>query len=224
MEKLLYSIVTYSYLILPAAFLLFKNKLRDVVPTTIALYGIFCFSFLFFFQDLPDHFKKYFQVGYTFVEYFFFGFIFWYNIRNKSFKLFVIIASVLFLIFQGFFVATSSFKRLDSIPIGIETILIFVYIFFFFYEFSKNTKDIFIYNHFTFWIAVGILLYLGGSFFFYMLISHLEENEVTTFGNMTYIAEIIKNLLFAFSIYMYKKFPVNKIHNLSSKIPNLDMI
>jgi hypothetical protein len=57
-----------------------------------------------------------------------------------------------------------------------------------------------------------------------MLISHLEENEVTTFGNMTYVAEIIKNLLFAFSIYMYKKFPVNKIHNLSSKIPNLDMI
>ena len=224
MEKLLYSIVTYSYLILPAAFFLCKNKLRDVVPTTIFIYGVFCFSFLLFFEDLPEHFKKYFQVGYTFVEYFFFAFIFWQNIRNKSFKFFVVVASVFFLLFQVFFITTSSFKKLDSIPIGIETILIFIYIFYFFYEFSKNTKDIFIYNHFTFWIAVGILLYLGGSFFFFMLISHLDENDVTTFGNLTFVAEIIKNLLFAFSIYMYKKFPLNKPHKLSKKIPNLDMI
>jgi hypothetical protein len=153
-----------------------------------------------------------------------FAFIFWYNIRNKSFKSFMFVASVLFLLFQVFFITTFSFKRLDSIPIGIETIFIFIYIFFFFYEFSKNTKDIFIYNHFTFWVAVGILLYLGGSFFFYMLISNLEESDVARFGNMTYIAEIIKNLLFAFSIFMYKKHPVNKTHNHSKNIPNLDMI
>jgi len=221
----LYYIVTYSYLILPLAFLLFKNKPKDIIPTAIAIYGLFFFSFFLIFQDyLPDHLKKYFQVAYTFLEYFFFAFIFWYNIRNKSFKAFMVVASVLFLLFQGFFITTSSFKRLDSVPIGIETILIFIYIFFFFYEFSKNTKDIFIYNHFTFWIAVGILLYLGGSFFFYMLISNLEENDVTTFGNMTYVAEIIKNLLFAFSIFIYKKFPINNIHNHSKNIPNLDMI
>lgn len=220
----MYYIVTYSYLILPVAFFLFKNKSKVIVPTTIAIYGIFCFSFLLIFQDyLPDYYKKYFQVGYTFLEYFFFAFIFWYNIRNKSFKTFMVVASILFLLFQVFFITTSSFKRLDSIPIGIETILIFIYIFFFFYEFSKNAKDIFIYNHFTFWIAVGILLYLGGSFFFYMLISNLEENDVTTFGNMTYVAEIIKNLLFAFSIFMYKKYPVNKSHNHLKNIPNLDM-
>ena len=85
-------------------------------------------------------------------------------------------------------------------------------------------RMLFIYNHFTFWVAVGILLYLGGSFFFYMLISNLEESDVARFGNMTYIAEIIKNLLFAFSIFMYKKHPVNKTHNHSKNIPNLDMI
>jgi len=220
----LYYIVTYSYLLLPVAYFFLKNKPKDVVPTTIAIYGFFCFSFLFFFDDIPDNFKKYFQVGFTFLEYFFFAFIFWYNIRNKSFKAFMIVFSLFFLLFQVFFITTSSFKRLDSIPIGIETIFIFIYIFYFFYEFSKNTKETFIYNHFTFWIAVGILLYLGGSFFFYMLIGNLEENDVTKFGNMTFVAEIIKNLLFAFSIYMYKKHPVNHTTNHPKKIPNLDMI
>jgi hypothetical protein len=225
MEKLLYYIVTCSYLLLPVAFFLLKNKPKDIVPTTIGIYGVFCFGFLLIFRDyIPEYLQKYFQVAYTFLEYFFFAFIFWYNIRNKSFKSFMFVASVLFLLFQVFFITTFSFKRLDSIPIGIETIFIFIYIFLFFYEFSKNTKDIFIYNHFTFWVAVGILLYLGGSFFFYMLISNLEESDVARFGNMTYIAEIIKNLLFAFSIFMYKKHPVNKTHNHSKNIPNLDMI
>lgn len=82
----------------------------------------------------------------------------------------------------------------------------------------------FIYNHFSFWIAVGIMIYLGGSFFFYILINNLNQSEVDKFGTMTYVAEIIKNLLFALSIYMYKKYPVNHTSNQPKKIPNLDMI
>jgi len=85
-------------------------------------------------------------------------------------------------------------------------------------------EDTFIYNHYTFWIAVGIMIYLGGSFFFYILINSLTVSEIEKFGNMTYVAEIIKNLLFAFSIFIYKRHPVNKVKNHSKKIPNLDMI
>jgi hypothetical protein len=130
----------------------------------------------------------------------------------------------MFYTFQIFFVNSVSFKRLDSIPIGIETILLFIYIFYFFFEFSKQVKDVFIYNHYTFWIAVGIMLYLGGSFFFYILINHLDQSEVDKFGNLTYVAEVIKNLLFALSLFMYKKFPVHKIQTRPKNIPNLDMI
>jgi hypothetical protein len=140
------------------------------------------------------------------------------------FRKIIIFISILFILFQVFYVTTIAQKRLDSIPIGIETIFIFIYIFYFFYEFSKNTKGVFIYNHYTFWIAVGSMIYLGGSFFFYILINNLHQDEVDKFGNMTYVAEIIKNLLFALSIYMYKKFPINKTHNIPKNIPNLDMI
>ena len=68
------------------------------------------------------------------------------------------------------------------------------------------------------------MIYLGGSFFFYILINSLNQDEVDKFGNLTYVAEIIKNLLFALSIYMYKKHPINKIPNHPKNIPNLDMI
>ena len=225
MEKLFYYIVTATYLILPLAFLLSKCKPKDRIPAFLFLYGVLFFVLLLFYYDyVPKAFQKYYQVSYTYLEYLAFSYIFWHHIRNKRFKGFMILASFAFLIFQIFFVTTATFKRLDSIPIGIETILLFVYIFYFFYEFSKQIRDIFIYNHYTFWIAVGIMIYLGGSFFFYILINHLDQNEVDKFGNMTYVAEIVKNLLFAFSIFLFKKFSIKNVQNHSKKIPNLDMI
>ena len=219
----MYLIVTYSYLILPLSFLLFQSKLKDRIPAALALYGVIFFGLLFFYYDTPKDLRKYIQAFYTSLEYFFFTFIFWYSIRNETFKKFVLFASFLFLAFQVFFVTTATFRRLDSIPIGIETILVFIYIFYFLFEFSKHIKDTFIYNHYTFWIAVGIMIYLGGSFFFYILINHLDESDISRFGTMTYIAEIIKNLLFAVSIFLYKRFATKKFLKHPKKIPNLDM-
>ena len=220
----MYFTVTYSYLILPLTFLIFRFKFKERIPASMVFYGLIVFGFLLIYDYLPKEITKYSQSAYTLLEYAFFTFIFWINIRNKVVKVFILTASILFIIFQIIFVTSTAHRRLDSIPIGIETILLFVYIFFFFYEFSRQIKDTFIYNHYTFWMAVGIMIYLGGSFFFYILINHLDQSEVDKFGNMTYVAEIIKNLLFAFALFMYKKHPINKIQNHSKNIPNLDMI
>ena len=182
------------------------------------------FCFINWYDEIPKDIRKYSQAVFTFLEFAFFSFFLWSVIRNTLFRKAILIISILFIIFQIFYLTAVAPNRLDSIPIGIETILLFIYIFYFFYEFSKNVRDIFIYNHYTFWIAVGIMIYLGGSFFFYILINHLEESELDKFGNMTYVAEIIKNLLFSFSLFMYKKFPVHKIQTRPKNIPKLDMI
>ena len=221
----MYLIVTYSYLLLPIAFLLFKCKIKDRIPITLLVYGIACFGLLFIYDDFPKDIRiKYVQPIYTILEYSFFAYIFLYNIQNKVFKSVIIVASLMFVAFQIFFATSVAYKRLDSTPIGIETILLLIYIFYFFYEFSKQIKNIFIYNHHSFWIAVGIMIYLGGSFFFYILINSLAQSEVDKYGNLTYVAEIIKNFLFIFSIFIYKKFPINKNPDRLKNIPNLDMI
>lgn len=220
----MFTVVTYSYLILPLYFILIKARLKDKLLVLLALYGVLFFALLktyeIFESNIPNN---YFQGVYTLLEYSFFSYLFWVNTHSKTFKKLIIVVSLLFSLFQFFYITSVKFERLDSISIGIETILVFIYIFYFFYEFSKNTKGVFIYNHYGFWLAVGIMIYLGGSFFFYILINNLDENEVDKFGTMTYVADIIKNLLFAFSIYMYKKHPINKTPNHSKKIPNLDM-
>ena len=216
--------VTYSYLLLPLCFILIKGKFKHRILALLVLYGTLFFGVLFIFQSLPQNFlNNYFLGFYTLLEYSFFAYFFWLCIQSKGFRKIIILISILFVLYQFFYITSVNFTRLDSISIGIETILVFIYIFYFFYEFSKNTKDVFIYNHYGFWLAVGIMIYLGGSFFFYILINSLTESEIDKFSNMTYVAEITKNLLFAFSIFIYKKHPVNKPQNHSKNIPNLDM-
>jgi len=220
----LLKIVTYSYLLLPLCFILINGKFKHRILALLVLYGTLFFGVLFIFQSLPQNFlNNYFLGFYTLLEYSFFAYFFWFSIQSKRFRKIIIIISILFFLYQFYYITSANFTKLDSISIGIETILVFIYIFYFFYEFSKNTKDVFIYNHYGFWLAVGIMIYLGGSFFFYILINSLTESEIDKFSNMTYVAEITKNLLFAFSIFIYKKHPVNKPQNHSKNIPNLDM-
>ena len=167
--------------------------------------------------------KKYFYTFYTFFEYSIFAFVFWINIQNPKIKRLIIILSSLFLIYLIVYVSTTEIVRLDSVPIGIETILVFVYIITFLYESSRTIKDNYIYNHYCFWISVGILIYLGGSFFFYILIDHLDTEQVASFGNLTYIAEIIKNILFSVAILVYSRKSNEKV-NKPPSVPYLDII
>jgi hypothetical protein len=205
---------------------LIGNKKKDVIPVIIALYGIVCCCFLLYYREgnIPKDVKKYFQTCYTFFEYGIFTFIFWINFRKDKFRWLLFLASVLFLGFQLFYVFTTKTKGLDSVPIGIETILILVYVIYFFYSFSKRLSDFYIYNHYVFWIAVGILIYLGGSFFFFILFEQLSRDQKIDFGNLTYLSEVIKNLLFALALFIYTRYPFENKKKNFDPVPFLDMI
>lgn len=99
----------------------------------------------------------------------------------------------------------------------------FTFIFLFFFEQFKSQKVDFIYNNIGFWYSSGILLYLGGSFFFNILANHMEQSEVDHFWQLTLIGEILKNILFLFAIITSSK--KTELPNTSKKdMPFLDMI
>ena len=159
-------------------------------------------------------------VLYTLFEYIFLAYLISISIQNKKIKKLILSLSICFIIFQVVF--GSKIYRLDSISIGIETILLFIYIFLFFYDHSKNNKTGYIYNHPTFWLSVGMLLYLGGSFFFNILVGFMSKDEVNSYWHYSSIAEIIKNLLFAASILIAsRQHKVSSIHQ--SQVPYLDI-
>ena len=131
----------------------------------------------------------------------------------------ILFFSLCFIISQAVFGLNS--QRLDSISVGIETILLFVYILFFFYDYSKNNRSGFIYHHPAFWLSVGILLYLGGSFFFNILVNHMSKDEIKIYQNITNFTEIFKNLFFTVAIFITSRHKINSLTH--SKLPYLDM-
>lgn len=190
----------------------------------IAAYGIICCLFLLSYDFTPKVSRKFLKTAFTFFEYSVFTFIIWKNLQSIKVKKLIILATTFFFLFQVFYLLTGKVKRLDTIPIGIETILVFLYIVYFFIESAKNITGIFIYNHYVFWIAVGILIYLGGSFFFFILINHLTNDQIEIFGNLTYLAEILKNILFAIAINIFTKYPLQKPDDKPKPVPYLDLI
>lgn len=166
----------------------------------------------------------YYNTSYTFLEYLFFTLILLFNIRDKKYKIGAFISLLIFVGFQiTFLFVTLSSKTLslDAIPIGVETLLIYASIFYFFYNKFQNVKDEYIYYDHSFWIVIGLMIYLGGSFFFYILANHVERAELNKYWFVTYIIETIKNLLFAFAIFI-QSLKRSKQKNSNKNIPYLD--
>jgi len=172
------------------------------------------------------NFRAAYALSFTTLEYLFLASFLYLSIVNKKVKQLITTLSAAFIIFLVFFYfnVTLSRFRLDTIPIGLETILLFVYIFIFFYDTLKTNKQIDIYTHYGFWIAIGILLYLGVSFFIYILANDMLEHEIEQFWFVTYIAEIIKNIMFCVAIVMYipkNGKSKNRLQKNSDSIPHL---
>ena len=186
----------------------------------IAISGIMFFCLLKFHDYIPKEFKKHSDTFYTILEYSVFSSLMWLNIENKSFKKIMLFLSGSFISFQIIYFLTSKSKGLDTVPIGIESILIFVYIFYFFFEYVKNVKNQYLYTNYCFWAAIGIMIYLGGNFFFNILAS----NQIRNLWYLTYIPDLVKNILLCISFIIHSRYPNETTKSQQTSVPYLDMI
>lgn len=217
-EKLFSYLLVHSYLLLPFCYFFSRSK-KNRVAISLLIYGIIFYLFLNYYFEIPKSLRKIQQTIYTFLEYSFFTYFLWVTIKQTKLRKVILLLTFLFLCFQVFYFFASKLQRVDSIPVGIETILIFVYIFFYFQQYLSENNTTNIYNNASFWIVVGILIYLGSSFFFNILANNFSQD----LWYWTFIPEIIKNILFAISVIIItEKSTDNKIK--SSSVPHLDMI
>jgi len=138
---------------------------------------------------------------FTLLEYLAFSYFLWCNIKSRNFKLFIIVTSILFLIFTTTYNIITNFQNIDSIPIGIEAIIIFIYSFYFLYEQMNDTSQLFIYNKFQFWIVLGILIYLAGSFFIFIFASRMTKKMLDYYWQVTNCFYALMNVMFIIGFY-----------------------
>jgi len=94
-----------------------------------------------------------------------------------------------------------------------------VFCFYFFYEQLKEAVTP-IYDHFFFWIAIGLTIYLAGSFFMYIMGNDMSKEELEEYWFITYVFDTIKNLFFVISAFVFLKQTKSVVRK--AVLPNLD--
>lgn len=226
LEKLFLNILNYSFL-LPLIFLIpliKKIKVRSILWVLISYLLIF-FFLNFFFSEIRNVLgKKIYYFIYTLFEYLTFTYLICHDIHNRKFRRVIVIFSCAFILFMFVFHLKAPVGRVDSIPVGIETIIILIYIFYFFYEHFKQVSNMYIYEEPPFWFVIGILVYLGSTFFLNILANTLNQEHIDKYYYLSYLGDIIKNVLFVVAIIQYARKPLDNKKQKNTNIPNLDLI
>jgi len=67
----------------------------------------------------------------------------------------------------------------------------------------NDVSGTFVYNKPPFWMIVGMMLYLGGSFFIYIFANQIGNQALIQYWFLTYLFYILKNILFFIGIMFY---------------------
>ncbi len=132
--------------------------------------------------------------------------------------------SGVFTIFLIIFYSNVSISRLDSIPIGVETIFLITYIIYFLYLYFKDVNNEYIYNNASFWLVIGVFIYLGFTFFFNILANNLDVTHFKNYYYYSFLGDILKNIFFAIAIVLFSRSNNNSRKIKSRNVPYLDMV
>jgi hypothetical protein len=142
---------------------------------------------------------------YTLAEYSFFAWFLWLQLKSHSFKKGILVSMIAFAIFSFIYFYSVKYLSIDTVPIGVETILILVFSFYYLYEQMNEPSSLFIYNKYPFWVIAGIMLYLAGSLFIYMFAYQVDPGVLNQYWLLTNVVAIIRNVLVIIAILIYVK-------------------
>lgn len=149
--------------------------------------------------------KKVYYFIYTLFEYIAFTSLLYFIIRNNKFKKLILICSILFIGFMIVNYLVTSYKRMDSVPIGVSTILLFIYIFYYLFNSLKEIENKSLYKGPELWFVTAMLIYLGSTFFFFILANSLDSQFMIDYWHFSFLGDIVKNILFAIGLVLYVK-------------------
>lgn len=205
-EDLFYYIHLSGNCILLFLFIFFFKRTKKEIPLVlIAVYALLDSSLNIFTFQFSAKLYLYIWATFTLIEYSIFSYIIGSNIRKVSIRKTILYISIAFIVFTSFYNFATNFKNIDSIPIGIETILILLFSFYYLYEEMNDTSNLFVYSKYQFWIVIGFMIYLAGSFFVYIFASGLNNEILNQYWFFTNIFYFLMIILFSISLLVFNK-------------------
>jgi hypothetical protein len=183
------------------AFYLFYSMLTDLVLNKLSL--------KFFDSEIYSY------RLFTIIEFIVLSAYLFKELNTVKFRLFIKISSLVFGAFVLFDIMTGTLNEFDSIPTGVESILILCSSLLVLYERIIKNEE---YNVSSIWISVGLVLFFSGTFFLFIL-SESNFNDSAFSETYSFILasfKIISYILFSIGIALENKniFKTSYSHNL----------
>ena len=186
-------------------FVFFKRTKAEKGLWAILVYCLFDLAVQYTIDHVASKTVHFLYAFFTLAEFSFFSYFLWVNIKNKVVRKIIPFSIIAFILFLIIYYTTTDFRSLDSVPVGVETILILIFSFYYLYEQMNDTSNLFVYSKYQFWIIAGFMLYLSGSFFIYIFANQVDRQVLDQFWALTYIFLILKNILFSIAILIHVK-------------------
>jgi len=152
---------------------------------------------------------------YTAVEFSTFCLFYFYSVSEGLMKKAVLPIGGLFLVFAGIdFFLVNQMTAIDSMAIGVESILIILMCIYYLIVQIKGSSNLFVYSTSNFWIVITFLIFFSGTFFLYiMLESQFEDKSYRTlYTFINSIFYILRYILFSVAMVMKSSQPAkNKV-------------
>jgi hypothetical protein len=143
---------------------------------------------------------------FTISEYCFFTYFIFRNLASALFKKIILFISVVFIISALItYFKTIGKQDFDDFSSSLEAILLIIFSLVFFFEQISSQSADFLYEKYSFWIITGILLYFAGSLFLFVLGNSLSKQEINVYWDITYFANVMKNIFFAIAFFIEKQ-------------------
>src|SRR5215217_9457945 len=127
-ENLFILLANYSNFLPIIIFLLFFKFLKSEKSIILIVVSCIIFALLDWMSTVMTGILKIIAYSaFSFFEYFFFSAFLFFHLKRKTSKNFVKIGSVAFLLLLGMYYTVFKMKNIDSVPIGVETLLIMLY-------------------------------------------------------------------------------------------------
>ncbi len=200
----------YSSILPILSYLLSLKKNKSTILWVIFVYVIFSFSTDL--SILTINYKVFPNIRFTIYsiftisEYCFFSYFVYKSLDSLLFKKAIIFLSIAFFLSATItYFRTLGKQEFDDFTTSVEGILLILYCLSFFFEQISSQSAVFLYEKYSFWIITGILLYFAGSLFLFVLGNSLSKQEIKVYWDITYVANVIKNILFALAFFMKKE-------------------
>jgi hypothetical protein len=191
----------------------------------ILLYCSFFFVYNLLFDKLETTLgSRIYYFIYTVLEFSTFTFLILKAEQSYKFQVATKISWILFLLFCVSIMIIKGIERMDTYEIALETVIVLILIIYFFYLRFKQVDEQYLYQNPHFWLMTGMLVYLGFTYFFNILVNHVDNEVIKNYYHYSYIGDIIKNALFAVALIQIPRQNTVEGHTRSFNAPNLDLI